>query len=158
MDGNNPMTEPDDVPESVSHNPEQEDINIHGPYQTHRGSNQNVTESLLISSSLTDDVNPVPGLSTDPLRGMPPPRHTNPNGMLMGPDDPFFKETQNNPRTRGVGQVRYDVIGPFGQEPDPNIDIPPGSNPFPNIRGGFPSFGPGRFGGPGGGSFGGFFP
>ncbi|GFE53191.1 hypothetical protein BaOVIS_005950 [Babesia ovis] len=109
------------------------------------------------SSRRVDDVNPIPTLPSDPLREALPQRQSNPNGMLMGPDDPFFREIQTNPRLNGLGPVRYDVIGPFGQEPDPDIDVPPGIPQFPRRGGGFPNPGPGRFGGPGGG-LGGFFP
>ncbi|KAK1933095.1 hypothetical protein X943_002154 [Babesia divergens] len=44
--------------------------------------------------------------------------------MLMGPDDPVFQELRSNPRSPNLGNARYDVIGPFGQEPDPDIDVP----------------------------------
>ncbi|AFZ79275.1 hypothetical protein BEWA_021230 [Theileria equi strain WA] len=48
-----------------------------------------------------------------------------PDGMLIGPDHPFFNEEIRSARSRNPPNVRYDVIGPFGNEPDPDLDLYP---------------------------------
>ncbi|KAK2196639.1 bifunctional Pseudouridine synthase [Babesia duncani] len=77
-----------------------------------------------------------------------------PNGMIMGPDDPFFSEIGYLPKTPTV-RPNYDPIGPLGREPDFDEFIPstnslpqmPKSSSHPNFH--FGSFdnhrGPGGF-------------
>lgn len=101
-----------------------------------------------------DDVNPaITRGAPFGSRGADRPRH--PSGMLMGPDDPFFREIHGNPGVPMRGNVRYDIIGPFGQEPDPDIDFPRGNVPFPKRGPDFRPPGDGMFFGnnPFGGGF-----
>ncbi|KAK1444571.1 hypothetical protein BgAZ_104770 [Babesia gibsoni] len=106
--------------------------------------------TLRIPKSTVDDVNPSIPIR-NPLQGNAKP--TAPSGMLMGPDDPFFQETRTSVGIPRRGDVKYDIIGPFGMEPDPDIDVPGVPNPFPRRGPNIPPSNSSMF--PGGGKFGG---
>uniref|UniRef100_A0A3B0MNR3 Uncharacterized protein n=1 Tax=Theileria annulata TaxID=5874 RepID=A0A3B0MNR3_THEAN len=80
-----------------------------------------------------------------------------PDGMLIGQDNPFFKE-ENYAKKNLPPNLKYDVIGPLGTEPNPDIDTYPlhtskkNTPDFPNFDFNKPNFGPGNPG-----SFGRFF-
>ncbi|EAN32664.2 hypothetical protein TpMuguga_02g00965 [Theileria parva strain Muguga] len=80
-----------------------------------------------------------------------------PDGTLIGQDNPFFQE-ERYAKKNLPPNVKYDVIGPLGSEPNPDIDTYPlhtskkNSSDFPNFDFNKPNFGPGNPG-----SFGRFF-
>ncbi|ORM40085.1 uncharacterized protein BXIN_1213 [Babesia sp. Xinjiang] len=154
MDGNTPPVDPEGIVESSIPKIQLPMESVQPRQEVPSSTDEVLGELLDTTSSRVDDVNPTISRPSDPLHVTQPQRLRRPSGMLMGPNDPFFQEMQTQSRYNEAGHARYDLIGPFGREPDPDIDLPPGIPSLPKRGGGFPAPGPGRFGG----GFGGFFP
>ncbi|UVC49910.1 hypothetical protein MACK_003529 [Theileria orientalis] len=83
-----------------------------------------------------------------------------PDGMLIGQNNPFFTE-ESHQKKSSLPNLRYDVIGPYGNEVNPDIDTYPlhtsksKKDDLPDFGFNKPNFNPRGPGGPGG--FGGFF-
>ncbi|PFH36537.1 hypothetical protein BESB_047290 [Besnoitia besnoiti] len=115
----------------------------------------------------------LPDSTRRPEEAFPPRPDQEEGGTHVGPRHPFFFGDEPGGRDRlpmpplpegFVPGARYDPIGPFGVEPNPDHERPPrwdnrgdldptGRSPFGSAFGNFPG---GRFGGGGGGFGGGF--